>query len=432
VHIVKKLQSPSEIANMATSEAPRRLPENLRTANIYFTGMQSDVVEFPTLMCEEFLHLKRQLADLLSPIQSGPMEPADVPFIQIYYDAWVELLSQPNEPNYRSRLCSFMQKLLEAAGYPMLVDEETPVALGSQRKCDLTIAENRKSFPLVLIEAKVLLGATNCNPEVQVASCYAHFVRSQHGEYNQSQVIVEPCPTLLWTCCGEHIKIMCGYTIVRNCKLFHTIETLGSFSMTNDYVRVGKIFRRLICAMNALHEFRSRGTFNAMCPPPIDATSLVKSIAGKLVYHCNDAYYKFARTYCVVAHNYAHELGIAPRLQEWKLMEHGYYFLKMDVVETVEEQWNQEHWEAFQSKMEEFHQTYVHGDIRAPNVLHTASGYMLIDFDWAGQNDQLPRYPLSRNHADINWPEDSTAGGIITTAHDRWMMKEFERVQNTS
>ena len=51
---------------------------------------------------------------------------------------------------------------------------------------------------------------------------------------------------------------------------------------------------------------------------------------------------------------------------------------------------------------------------------------MIIDFDWAGRTDadEPPRYPLSRNHADINWPEDSTAGGIITTNHDRWMMSE--------
>ena len=68
----------------------------------------------------------------------------------------------------------------------------------------------------------------------------------------------------------------------------------------------------------------------------------------------------------------------------------------------------------------------VHGDIRPPNVLHTASGYMIIDFDWAGRTDadEPPRYPLSRNHADINWPEDSTAGGIITTNHDRWMQNQ--------
>jgi len=286
----------------------------------------------------------------------------------------------------------------------------------------------------VAVSENVLLGATNCNPEVQVASCYAHFVRSQNGDYNKSEVIVEACPTFLWTCCGEHIKIMCGYTVVRNCKLFHTIETLGSFSMTNDYVRVGKIFRRLICAMKSLHEFRLRQEFNAACPPPIDPESFVKSIKGKLVYHCKDAYYKFARTYCEAAHHHAYQLGIAPRLHMCELMEHGHYLLKMDVVETVEEQWNQEHWEMFKSQMQVFHRTYVHGDIRPPNVLHTASGYMLIDFDWAGRTDadELPRYPLSRNHADINWPKDSTAGGIITTNHDRWMMDQFERLQDQS
>ena len=97
----------------------------------------------------------------------------------------------------------------------------------------------------------------------------------------------------------------------------------------------------------------------------------------------------------------------------------------MDVVHTVADRWNQQHWDHFQTQMGIFHEQYVHGDIRPPNVLHTATGYMLIDFDWAGSLDKPPHYPVGRNHEEIDWPLDSIPGGIITVSHDQWMMDQL-------
>ena len=74
--------------------------------------------------------------------------------------------------------------------------------------------------------------------------------------------------------------------------------------MTNDYVRVGKIFRRLICAMNALHGFRRSETLNAVYPSAHLLDVLCQVERRQACVPLQICVLQIARTYCVDAHNH--------------------------------------------------------------------------------------------------------------------------------
>jgi hypothetical protein len=61
----------------------------------------------------------------------------------------------------------------------------------------------------------------------------------------------------------------------------------------------------------------------------------------------------------------------------------------------------------------------VFGDLRAPNVLATETGAMLVDFDWCGIEHQT-FYPLEVN-PHVKWPKGAEGGTPILRTHD-WHM----------
>lgn len=68
---------------------------------------------------------------------------------------------------------------------------------------------------------------------------------------------------------------------------------------------------------------------------------------------------------------------------------------------------------------------FVHGDLRAPNVLVTMKGKpKLIDFDWCGKEGEA-RYPGDIALRAHKWHEGVKPGGLITKEHDRYMFKEL-------
>ena len=68
---------------------------------------------------------------------------------------------------------------------------------------------------------------------------------------------------------------------------------------------------------------------------------------------------------------------------------------------------------------------FVHGDIRSPNILVGVDRQpRLIDFDWSGKVG-VARYPMQLNDRDINWPDETTAGGLIETRHDTKMLNWY-------
>jgi hypothetical protein len=70
----------------------------------------------------------------------------------------------------------------------------------------------------------------------------------------------------------------------------------------------------------------------------------------------------------------------------------------------------------------------VHGDIRDTNVMVRKDGemgFMLVDFDWAGEIGVV-RYPMNVNRAENLWrPDGASDGNVITAHHDIQMLEKM-------
>ena len=67
---------------------------------------------------------------------------------------------------------------------------------------------------------------------------------------------------------------------------------------------------------------------------------------------------------------------------------------------------------------------YVHGDIRATNIMVKKSGekgMMLLDFDWAGAIGEI-QYPMNVNITDIRRPEGAIDKQLVLAEHDMAMI----------
>ncbi|KAF8810560.1 hypothetical protein BYT27DRAFT_7336611 [Phlegmacium glaucopus] len=81
-------------------------------------------------------------------------------------------------------------------------------------------------------------------------------------------------------------------------------------------------------------------------------------------------------------------------------------------------------------KLAVFHEVgYVHGDIRDINVMveKDGSGFMFLDFDWAGKHGEA-RYPMNVYTGPDLWrPEGAYDGELITAEHDSQMLAALFR-----
>ncbi|KAG2742003.1 hypothetical protein P692DRAFT_20693523, partial [Suillus brevipes Sb2] len=65
---------------------------------------------------------------------------------------------------------------------------------------------------------------------------------------------------------------------------------------------------------------------------------------------------------------------------------------------------------------------YVHGDLRDANfVVGDNKHFMLLDFDWAGPNQET-YYPMYVNRKNIPLPDDARDGEKIVAKHDLDML----------
>ena len=155
----------------------------------------------------------------------------------------------------------------------------------------------------------------------------------------------------------------------------------------------------------------------------------------------SDVVIKFTATYCEDAHRKLAEIGRAPRLRFCELVDSvGMYVVIMDYEDgkhacaPSEERHihdrctplvGERHIEELRTVVKTLHEEgYVHGDIREPNVLITASGLKLIDFDWCGK-EGTARYPadIFLDCENMKWHKGVGRGGRIEKSHDEHMFE---------
>jgi hypothetical protein len=66
---------------------------------------------------------------------------------------------------------------------------------------------------------------------------------------------------------------------------------------------------------------------------------------------------------------------------------------------------------------------FVHGDLRAPNILVAGGKILVLDFDWAGKAGEATYRKIP--NPDLRWPEGATLGALITAEHDQYMIRNM-------
>ncbi len=177
------------------------------------------------------------------------------------------------------------------------------------------------------------------------------------------------------------------------------------------------------------------------------AFTYVSGEPGKRVYHARrddtnaPICIKFSLRYSQDAHGATFNAGYAPELLAVKNVGDWFMIVMDDVsgeyttLEALKAQGGvdlaaiRHH---MQKGLDILHKEYVHGDVRAVNLLvrNTDVGkgarlgersVLLVDWDWAGRIGEA-RYPHNIN-PDIARSGGATAGAEIQSAHDIWMLK---------
>jgi len=411
---------------MGEKKSVVHLLENLKKDNIYFVDyMEVEVGETPSILCPAFAEFKNNHQS------NDPLTDQDRLIASLYSAEKSNILMfRDEETKFTAAFKTFLENAITQLNYPFLVSTQQVASKTNPNiKSDLSVSKensNHWEIPLILEEDKKIQGSTNSEPDIQVASYYAHHFHAQRDA--DGTISSGGCPTFLITHVGNNIKIMGAYTIQRNSKLYHLIETLMTGQLTQNVNQTAKIFSALFRATNELQKFRE--TVPSIRYPSAHF-SLEDDCDGfamyprKLVYLGTSVIHKYAKTYCKQAHEKAHSLGIAPKLNSCELLPCGYYVVSMErivILSDIDSENWLNHWEFFEKQMKQFNTDFVHGDLREDNVVYSKGGFMLLDFDWSGPINEEPRYPINRNHVDIDWPEDSSPGGIITPSHDEHML----------
>ena len=131
-----------------------------------------------------------------------------------------------------------------------------------------------------------------------------------------------------------------------------------------------------------------------------------------------DVVVKFSRShYGTDVHNLLAEHGLAPQLKYTQVLPGNWHVVIMEKVTGVSLPASEQVNMALKDTVDKIHaQGYVHGDLRAQNILVVDDSIRILDFDWAGKEGEV-RYPQELNTS-CNWHSDVKPGGLIAKEHD--------------
>lgn len=307
-----------------------------------------------------------------------------------------------------------------------------------------------EEVPVVIAEIKNEEGCTTSEPLVEAMGYYNCFALAATLANNSIPLL---WPSLIILHVGKSIRVYGAVTFIRvnpesqQREPHYLCEHLYSLQL-NDHdekalQEMCKFLVVLCDQVKSILEFRSVKGMDPGCagipflirddPNFLRQTGFVELIPNTHVYVNGCYVWKFTRHYSQEAHERAAELKIAPKLHycntlgEWKLVCMQKVSGEMVNHKTLRD--NQELWNEFNQRVALFHEAgFVHGDMRQQNIMfgslpgQEAKSFFILDFDWAGKENQV-RYPISINmDGNIKWPVGVCPRGIISSDHDtHWL-----------
>ncbi|KIO16990.1 hypothetical protein M407DRAFT_229930 [Tulasnella calospora MUT 4182] len=319
--------------------------------------------------------------------------------------------------------------------------------------------------PLLVMEAENEIGTGGSGPDIQGAFT----VRKLWVEDKSPIQNICCCPSFVLSVVGPHITIH-GAIFADQFIVQPLTETLGLANYPDPFGRaqyIAKIMVALRRCLEALEDFY-HGLIPADIPQranisPIfrqydggdgervtltyTSPNLLSARVGRAMFNAqakrpNDGQsisvkVKFTTRYCPAAHALLAEINLAPKLRHCEKLEDGWIVVVMDSVTGIDMESAEQRslspsaFEDIERAIGALHGTgWVFGDLRPPSIMlcerdipgvGTRKGAMLVDFDWAGKENEQ-RYPPVLN-PDIKWPEGVEEGGIIKMEHDDRMLE---------
>jgi RIO1 family len=136
---------------------------------------------------------------------------------------------------------------------------------------------------------------------------------------------------------------------------------------------------------------------------------------------------KFTDNYSEAVHRELADAGLAPALHDVQEVS-GLQMVVMGYLEKAR-MWDSRKDRGTQALKDQLELVlevlkkngFVHGDLRAPNILVEDDKIFVLDFDWAGKAGEA-KYRKIPN-PDLPWPEGATLGALITAEHDQYMIR---------
>ena len=364
--------------------------------------------------------------------------------VSIYYPAFHTFVEECNSIEINAKDCDFAQVLCWEMANLYTTEEKRTAALhhvfknflhessSTDQKCDLAVGGS------LLVEVKNEEGSTNCEPLPEVISYYC-----------QSK---ENKPAFLMVLCGASMTIygavFVGHLFVD--RLIPTVWLVPQIRNSEAMIHIARTLKALKNAVCKLMEYKPLHIHQPQFPAfqnfqhNDDIIQIEYSHEIKPHVFCGSlqggdlqgtkVIIKFAERYSVTVHEFLAENSYAPTIFYHCRISRFTAVVMQQVVGPTIKEYLANHPHALnrlESQCTKIYnilnkKSYVHGDLRYPNILIDNDGNVkIIDFDWAGYEGQA-RYPYFLNKYECKWPDGVSDGQLILTAHDKYFLNKFD------
>jgi hypothetical protein len=290
-------------------------------------------------------------------------------------------------------------------------------------------------LPLHLyIEMKNEPGATNSDPYHEVMSYYIQDIKYQSSS-----------PAFLLTLAGPELTIY-GAFYADSLYIDRLTPPIWLVDQCNNTKAMESIARTLKALLHSVQQLVS---FSSLVKQPMfpylqeydsDEGKMYIHYTGQIQLHLfraiikqvgkSDAncIVKFTECYGEDVHKYLHEENLAPKLYFTQKIGQFTAVVMNEIKDAMDIQSYLKKFGDDESEIKNQcdhlidclnDRDMVHGDLRPNNILVKDGKVQVIDFDWAGEGQNV-RYPSFMNHVDVSWPIGASDGQLIQHEHDKY------------